>query len=90
LINDLLSFYESRTFTKQIVLEKILDGILTFITKLQDRNIIVDYFSRIMNAIIIRNNDLLSRSFEPDVYLLPLIEIKTVLDCFEHFNPADK
>jgi hypothetical protein len=82
LINDLLTFYESKRFTKQTVLEKVLDGILTSITKLQDRNSIVEYFSRIMNAILVRNNELLSQSFEPDAYFLPLIEIKTVLDCF--------
>lgn len=72
------------------MLEKVLDGILTFITKISDKNVIMEYFARIMNAILARNNDLLQRNFEPDAYLLPLIEIKTVLDCFEHFNPNDK
>lgn len=82
LVNDLLTFYESKHFTKQIVLEKILDGVLTSITKLTDTNTIAQYFTRIMNAILIRNNELLSRNFEPEAYQLPLIEIKTVLDCF--------
>ena len=90
LINNLLAFYETRTFKKQTVLEKVLDGILTFITKISDKKVILEYFARIMNAILARNSDLLQRNFEPDAYLLPLIEIKTVLDCFEHFSPSDK
>lgn len=90
LVNNLLAFYETRTFRKQTVLEKVLDGILTFITKISDRNVVMDYFARVMNAILARNSQLLQRGFEPDAYLLPLIEIKTVLDCFEHFAPTDK
>ena len=90
LINNLLAFYEARTFRRQTVLEKVLDGILTFITKITDRNVTMDYFARIMNAILARNSQLLQNNFEPDAYLLPLIEIKTVLDCFENFSPSDK
>ena len=90
LVNDLLNFYESKTFSKQTILEKVLDGVLTSITKLQDRAIIGEYFSRIMNAMLARNNHLLERGFEADTYFLPLIEVKTILDCFDHFRAAEK
>lgn len=68
----------------------MLDGILTSITKLTDKNSVIEYFNRIMNAIILRNNDIMSKPFHPEAFLLPLIEIKTVLDCFDHFTSEDK
>lgn len=43
-----------------------------------------------MNAIILRNNSILSKPFHPEAFILPLIEIKTVLDCFDHFSSDDK
>ncbi len=73
LVHDLLSFYESKTFAKQTILEKVLDGVLTSITKLQDRASIAQYFSRIMNAILGRNNALLGGNFDAEAFQLPLI-----------------
>jgi hypothetical protein len=37
LVRELIEFYANSTFTKETVLEKIVEGILTSISKLTDR-----------------------------------------------------
>ena len=65
LIGDLLAFYESRQFTKQTVLEKVLDGGLTSITKLTDQQALTQYIKRIAGAALQRCSALIGASFLP-------------------------
>lgn len=91
LVGELMDFYMGLQVNKETVLEKVLEGILTTITKLTNREAMQHYLLRIVNGVENKqlkkdNNNVCS----PGTNYLALIEIKTLLDSFDHFNGADQ
>jgi hypothetical protein len=84
-----MTFYSSMNFTKDSILEKVLEGILTVITKLTNRQAIEHYLMRIVSGVESRYSQLEAGQGNASNYV-SLIEIKTLLDSFDHFKGADQ
>jgi len=70
LIDDLLMFYNSKQFTKQVILEKVLDGILSNIVKLKNREEVAHYFNAILTQMQNKYLTIISSSIEsPNLFI---------------------
>jgi hypothetical protein len=90
----LIQFYSEKKFRKQVVLEKMLEGIFNAITKVPELGKVESYLDSILNTLLKKYHSCskvitVEQENRSELYL-SLVEIKTVLDSYDSSNSGFK
>ena len=88
-----MEYYSQQQFQSEETAEKVLNGILTSLAKLTDRNALNVHLQRVVHELTVKNNQVLQTqnvNVEPSHFFVSLAQTKTFLDSFDHFSKEDK
>ena len=80
---NLIEFYHSKNFPKETIIEQILQGILSVITNLNDRNQVMLCLEKLLSQIYNRFRGLSNNPNQERAYLISLLEMKVVLNSYD-------
>ena len=83
IVMNLIQFYHSKNFPKETIIEQILQGIISVIVKLQNKENIVLCLEKLLSQIYQRFNAISTTSQEERLYIISLLELKVVLNSYE-------
>lgn len=94
LVDSLLNFYSQTHGLKDIIVDKVVDGIISIIFKISDPQYLRSYIQKFMEMVLIRFRQAHEKAqADPDLekpYFTPLMEMKAILDNYDSATPQVK
>ena len=84
IVMNLIEFYHSKHFPKETIIEQILQGILSVIINLSDRNQVMVCLEKLLSQIYNRFRSLSNNPNQERAYLISLLEMKVVLNSYDY------
>lgn len=85
-IDNLISFYHSKTFPKDLIVEQILQGIVTAIVKIPDFSHIENCLNKLVKELYSKFSSIMDKQKnnpQENPYIMPLLELKVLLTMYE-------